>query len=760
MNKDEKDNIINNELFKYKEYFDNIFKGIDNSISLDLEQRNAILTDEKNVMVIAGAGSGKTTTMAAKVKFLVDIKKINPNDIIMISFTNKAVNELRDKINKEFNIPINICTFHKFGLDIIRKKDNKIKILNDKYEVIGCYINNILSKDMVKLKKLLDYYVYYFDIPTFAMKFKNINEYKYFLSYKKYFSIKGKIEYLKNKNFNNNKSIQSEQMDNCEEVMVANFLYLNGINYEYRKCYLNNYFPDFTINYNDKVICIEILNTNKNLHNTFEKIKMRKKIIKIRKIHRKYKSKLIILECNENILKNLKKALKENGIKLNPINSMKIYNDILNENTEYYHKFILLCDTFIKGFKTNNFEDFNKFNRNIRINTFLEFMEDLYKYYQEYLKENNLIDFEDMVNIASDYVDKKLNYKSNIIDEYQDISLQRFKLIKKMSEICGSNLIVVGDDWQAIFAFAGSNVSLFTQFESLMGKSKLLKITNTYRNRQELIDLAGNFVMKNKNQIKKQLLSNKRICNPINIVYYENKLKELNKIIDRIVLEYGLNKSVLLIGRYNFDKKFFLNKGYFELDNGRLKSEKYPTLKLFFLTAHASKGLGFDNVIIVNSETGIYGFPSMVCTDEILKLVEVEPDDFYLSEERRLFYVALTRTKNEVYILSPYYESTFVKELLSKNGVITINKKRKLVSDVCPKCGYILRKKYSKLIDNLFICTNEKELCGFKTNNLEVKKEIKKCTCGGYLVVKEKNGKYFMGCTNFKTKKCTITKNI
>ena len=112
---------IKESLIKYKDYFDNMYKGIDDNILLDEEQRIAILTDEDYNLIVAGAGSGKTTTMAAKVKFLVDVKKIDPKDIILISYTNKAVLELKERINKDFKIPALVCTFHKFGVEILKK---------------------------------------------------------------------------------------------------------------------------------------------------------------------------------------------------------------------------------------------------------------------------------------------------------------------------------------------------------------------------------------------------------------------------------------------------------------------------------------------------------------------------------------------------------------------------------------------------------------------------------------------------------------
>ena len=144
---------IEENLIKLKPYFDNMFKGIDDNVMLDEEQRIAILTDEDYNMIIAGAGSGKTTTVTAKIKYLVEIKNTDPKDIVVISFTNKAVEELKQRINKDFKINCLITTFHKFGLILL--KDKKLKVLNNSYDIVKEYIDNTLCNDNKLLKTFI-----------------------------------------------------------------------------------------------------------------------------------------------------------------------------------------------------------------------------------------------------------------------------------------------------------------------------------------------------------------------------------------------------------------------------------------------------------------------------------------------------------------------------------------------------------------------------------------------------------------------------
>jgi len=294
---------------------------------------------------------------------------------------------------------------------------------------------------------------------------------------------------------------------------------------------------------------------------------------------------------------------------------------------------------------------------------FTNFINNLYNYYQVKLDENNYLDFEDIIIKATNCLDiKKLKYKYIIVDEYQDISYQRFKLLKKLSDVCNAKVIVVGDDFQSIYNFSGSDINLFTDFSKIFGYGSVLKITNTYRNSQQLISIAGNFVMKNKKQIKKQLISNKSLENPIEIILYNNfnYINRLNYCLKDIIDKYGINQKILILGRYKHDINKYLGD-YFKLNDNKIKSIKYSDLDITYLTVHSSKGLGFDQVIILNCNNELYGFPSKIEDNKYIKLIN---SNNQVEEERRLFYVALTRTKNKVYILSnKSKQSEFIKEI-------------------------------------------------------------------------------------------------
>lgn len=499
-------NYLNLKLIEEEEYFDKIFQA--NTLILDEEQRKAIITDDDYNLIIAGAGSGKTTTMVAKIKYLVDKKKARPEEILVFSYTNKAVLELKERLCDNFKLNPVVTTFHKFGYNILKK--NKLSIEKESIDIIKkIYISFLLDNEKSKL---------------------------YITAYSKYYHV-------------------------------------------------------FKINPKKK-------------------------------------------------------------------NIEKIINEIVNEKkTSRHYRFFIMCKKMM-----NEINVLYAVQKNKRNGALLEFVLELTKTYQLEKKQKSKIDFNDMITNSIKEL-KKLDYKYIIIDEYQDISIDRLNLVKEIKRITKAKVIAVGDDWQTIFSFAGSNIELFTKFSEVMGYSKELKITNTYRNSQELIDVAGNFIMKNNRQIKKKLYSSKHIDKPV-IIYEYNK-KNYTKVIDTILIElekqYGDKQKILLLGRYKFDVDKLLMTKDFIIKEGKVVSLKKPNLDLTFLTVHTSKGLGFDNVIILNAEQGRYGFPSEIKEDKIFYNKKGSSNN--LDEERRLFYVALTRSKNKVYILAPSIPSSFVLEL-------------------------------------------------------------------------------------------------
>ena len=804
---------IARHLKKEKSYLDSILHAVDPKIRLDEKQREVVLSDDDYTLVVAGAGAGKTTTVAAKVKYLVEKQGIKPEEILVISFTNKAVGELREKINDQLNIPCPITTFHKTGYAILKRQDNDLSAIKTegfRYEVINNYLKNSILQYPELVDKLILFFGSYFDAPYEG---EDLNTFFNYLTKADFSTLKSNLQDYSaeviSEREGKDRTINYEKLRSSEEVKIANYLFMHGIQYEYEKPYPYNiqgsmkvYTPDFTITQGEKIAYIEHFGITESGHNNrynAEQLERYKKAVNDKiTVHRSHKTDLIYTFSQYNdgepFLTHLEQQLVAHGFVLSPLSSQEVFQRIVStEENKYIARLTFLISTFIQNFKTDGrvLDDFQRFRNstiNERSKLFLTICEQCYLEYVKRLKEENAIDFEDMINESARIIrdeqlrGEKLSFKYIIVDEYQDISRQRFNLTLELSKLCNAKIIAVGDDWQSIYAFSGSDVSLFTQFKETFGYGSLLKIVNTYRNAQEIIDIAGNFVKKNTAQIDKDLISPKHIKEPVIIeTYTENVDKKqyegkggkfflVGETVERImkqIFKENPKSSILILGRYGFDARNLSKSADFEYNEkmGSVVSKTFKDFAYEYMTVHKSKGLGYDNVIIINALDAKFGFPSRIEDDPVLKFVVHEDDTIEFAEERRLFYVALTRTKNRVYIVTPQQRpSPFVRELIHDYPNVVVHgqldectNKDFSNTKYCPICGYPMQHKYNKVYKSqLWLCMNEPEVCGFMTNDRRggIMTILKCGYCkDGYLIVKtstDPNKQPFLGCTNYK----------
>ena len=857
---------INQELKDNSDLFDDL-----DGKSLDSQQREAIVVDEDAVKVIAGAGSGKTFTIQGKVKYLTEKRDVDPSEILAISFSNASVDDLKERIAE----PIDIKTFHKVGKDILTQYNQYSRPDTSALKrIIKRYLTKKALKNEDISKKLIEFFSFYINVPpseddikyegdlldwqegvdfsTLKRRFKNkqretlnneiVRSYEelYIANFLFIYGIKytyEKIYSYPNKNFERefNKfkeflfSFNEEIPDELKNDITKDLLNLTDIFEEYE---IKDYLPDFYLD--DYNIYIEHFGLNRNCENHLIGGKSSEEYVKEmewkRKVHKKYGTTLIetfsYYQSENRLLTRLAEKLQAQGVEFNEIEYREVYRILLeNKTIKEWEDFIVLLKTFIELFKGNNYDEtkFKEFYDYVgglkdsfskdRTISFLKIVEEIYNDYEAYLLKIKKIDFNDMINKASDCIVKNgldLPYKYIIVDEYQDTSFTRYNLLRNICDSIGAKIMVVGDDWQSIYSFSGCDVNIFTKFDNFFDVCETRYIEKTYRNSQQLIDASSNFVMKNPDQTRKELKSSKSLKYPIKLVNFDNDFDEILKfelIIKNIINQSTFkNKKILILGRNNKDifnllKNFNVENEYgkrkFEIlgDEDKLRRNKFvkivyresPDVNIEYRTVHQSKGLECDNVILINLKNWKAGFPNKMVDDPVLNFVKRNGDSFSYAEERRLFYVALTRTKNNVYLLAPYFKSSvFVQELKTDANVELLNLEHNRLETLkniekngeryviptklkCPVCktGVVLLESFwnKGKLNRVLKCSHNMappfNRCnwegGYYGSELEDLDDIEYCpSCDGILIkrYRHSDGHPFLGCTNFRKTGC------
>jgi DNA helicase-4 len=774
---------------KLKQYFDNI-----EGKKLDEQQRTAIVTDEYSNLIIAGAGSGKTLTILGKVKYLIEKKNINPENILLLSFTKKTVEDLNKRITN-IGLGTEATTFHKLGYDIIKRFQAKTSaVTND--NTLSRVIKEYLQKDIFgnseAIQSYIQYIACYMNIPEETDNYNSLGEKIDTEKGIDFHTLKSKCEALNKVSKSSLDTIQGERVKSVEELTIANFLYLNGIEYEYEKPYPYGeimYRPDFYLK--DYDIWLEHFGVDENncakWLTPFNEKKYAEEMLIKRQTHKENNTKLLetysYFNRDKVLLQKLREMLGKENVSFIPRDPQSIYKKVVDNDEKFGNEIIKLIESFINLSKSRQLNPssldslFSNKSKTVsdfmfeRQKMFLKFVLPILAKYDNTLKERNEIDFNDMINQAADIIKENkpaFKYEYVIIDEYQDISFSRFNLIKEIRDLSGARLVCVGDDWQSIYRFAGSDISLFSNFEKYVGKSEKLLIEQTYRNSQSIVDITSKFIQKNSKQIPKKPKSPKvPLENPVKFVYYEqNTIANtfLNEI-QRFVNKYG-NESILVLGRHSFDINDLIkitsnNRIKYIESTGELEIEGFENVEITFKTVHKSKGLEADNVIILNLKNHLLGFPNKMTDDPILSLLLSDDEEYRFAEERRLFYVALTRTKNEVVLLFPSDVSLFVDELLADNNFLMTSTDGNLKTTNCPYCqtGKLVIRQNSKNATQFLGCTHFPN-CDQTYSNIEILENTILCSnCrSGFMVKRSGFFGNFMGCTNYP--KCKETINL
>jgi uvrD/REP helicase family protein len=682
--------VIKNLLDVNKNFFDHCLK-----YPLDAQQRKSIVLEEDNCLIISSAGSGKTSSIVGKVKYLIDIKHVNPQKILLLSYTNKAAAELTERINVS---GLKGYTFHRLALDIIGKVTKEKPLICENTDALFVKIYHELLFDKKFNRSIVEYFIDY-QIQNDQNEEeweKRKEDRKRLLSEQKEARFKAILPDMDG-NTIYVRSIQEQKICFVLSSLGVRFRYEEPYEFNVADEMHSQYRPDFSIYFesegNAKRIYLEHFGVDehsqvpvwfaKDKGMSYEEAnkKYNDGITWKKAVHEKFGTELLTTSSADfrftDIRNKLKILLERAGVPISEMTETELYNLILPVNSKQEKAFIRLTMTFVTLIKSSckSFKDIlgqAASDEDVRGYFIIKnIFKPVYERYIDALKSNGQIDFTDAILQATSLCEsyKPVKYDYIIVDEFQDISIDRYKFLKSLRETNPpAKLYCVGDDWQSIYRFSGSDMALFSHFSDYFGPAEIGKIETTFRFGEPLISLASRFIQRNDSQIKKNIHPfNPQIKTELKFCEYERR--DYCNVIGNIVASIPADKSVLLLGRYSFDD-YYLSFAYNSVKEGNRFFYFIGNRKVEFLTVHKSKGLEADYVILLQCNKDIYGFPSLINDDPVLNYVLTKSDQFPFGEERRLFYVAITRARFVTYILyDRRFPSFFVNEFLHPEKV-------------------------------------------------------------------------------------------
>ncbi len=694
-----------NEKFveKEKKEYSHLWKK--DCLLLDDEQQTAIVTDDKHNLVVAAAGSGKTEVLITRIAYLNKRKpsSIKPWRILAIAYQNKDVNEIKQRLNDHYGISkVNVSTFHKLGKNILEKAGKNFKhtdIVSDnkKHEVVTGIFKQRISEDPEFYSLFLRYSKYFNDVETEVSGCGDTDDIVTYAKERSYFAINGK---------NVNSRAEKEILDfflttklNGEKVLVQYEPDVNGFR------------PDFYLPKYDIYLEHWALDENGEVPKWFNQTSedYRKKMEWKRQWFSKHSKPLVetySYEYDERDPEKFIEILKSRVLeKLQMFHAgdfrftSMTYNEIIGIVWGPDKDPVDDICSFIKNAKVYGLRP-EKVEERLQSGSwarkqraFGHLANIVFSSYERELKIHGKIDFEDMINGAiEDLSHNQRLYNDTLdhilIDEYQDISAQRYKLVRMLLERNPKcRLFCVGDDWQNIMAFAGSNLNFFVKFHEYFDHPAVTKIRTNFRSVETIVDAGAALIRNNGDcQIPKAAYSSRKKKVPIKIIKsgHGNELEKRHHehiaqdCIGRVIkyLQIGIKpKDILILSRF---MRIKASRGYrfVQIVNNLIEEAKDRDValsvdnpktqsKVRLLTAHKSKGLEAKIVLILNVTKGLYGFPCEIDDPSIFAPARQNyPEPNAKKEERRLFYVGMTRAKDELILYTwDHARSEFLEEI-------------------------------------------------------------------------------------------------
>lgn len=672
------DAFVERELEVFSEFFDDL-----GGVNLSSEQREACIRLEDNNLLVASAGSGKSANMVGKVAYVLEKGLHEEAEILVLAFNKTAAKELRERIARQLGVEphelkCRVETFHALGLRIIKEIDGKppqlanwIESPNGEARFISEVVNELTHTNPEFAEIWVDLLLLHpkADIPV--SEFKTIEEYE------------SHVADSNGKRGAQNKigTLAGYYVRSLEEQRIANWLWRNSVGFEYERQMQTRdedgsprfIQPDFYYTATATVhehFAIDADGTSP-FPDYVEHAALKR--AGFARIGTDFFETTSAQSRDGSLLHRLRTELEMREIKLEEKRLEEVLKAIPPIVRTRYDKIISVCIKHIRASRLTRemlLEKAKSLHDKHRSTQFAKAIWLITEAYSRKLAEAGRIDFDSMIGDAVDLVETgryRSPYSLILVDEFQDISDPRANLIKALKhQKPFTKVFAVGDDWQSIYRFTGSDITIFTQFEANFGASWQGRLERTYRCNQTLATAAAEFIQRNPAQLTKTVKSSRpaipQSMRAIPIVVEWGKPSfgdACRKVLGRLDAFLGADLSrwrkydghrlkVLVLWRYNL------------LDPFQGQPPQFKHIEISGLSFHRSKGLEADYTILLDVSEGDYGVPSRIEDDELLNLVIPRPETFVYAEERRLFYVALTRASRGTFLIynrskpSPY----------------------------------------------------------------------------------------------------------
>ncbi len=723
------------------------------------EQAAAIATDEETTLVLAGAGTGKTRVINGKVAHLVRNQGVAPQDILVLAFNRGAADEVRERLRGELS-GVHVSTFHAFGRRVVAQASGQAptisKLAIDESACVLALeqiIKDIIS-DPKQDRQVADFIAYHRCPYSSPFDFKYPSDY---------------YDHIRNVDL---RALSGDKVKSFEELEVANFLALSGIRFEYESPYKvstantrhRQYQPDFYLP--DYDIYIEHFALDEKRRPPPSWLGYGDAVAWKRAIHLTNRTRLIETYSWQytqgRLREHLRRQLEAYGVRFSPVPLRDLLRSLRDIIVSWLAK---LIRTFLRHVKTAGLSISELRKRAaarpgaLRNGVFLNLFQLVWDRYQALLTKEGAVDFEDLINRASGLIGANAwssPYRYVLVDEFQDISAGRMALLEALKRPY-VGYFLVGDDWQSINRFAGSDVGLMQQCGKYLGHMTQCELSRVFRYGESILLRSTTFIQRNPQQTKRSLrAAGKETGDGLTVIAADNQPTGIRTAITDIEERNpdGESPSVMPLGRYR-----------------QSRNDTPSRLRKNFSTIHRSKGREADYAIVLDLKDDLYGFPSQIEDDPLIEMVLSDPSEFTYAEERRVFYVAMTRARRGVYLITDSERpSAFVDEL--RRGEPGLRQVGDFVSDTaasrCPRCkgGSLVVSQSTKSLrcTNHPFCEHQAARCEHcKKGHVLVSNGTARCSnpkCGIIAetcprcatgVLRRKDGKYgpFWGCTNY-----------